>query len=267
MRELLRQIQRVEQLSPAIHWHGNLSDSDMGRDLLVKNNNSITKNSFSMRKSMLGVNQRAVHRGQESAGDAWSARQAVGHHASELCVIPGGTWRGLSSPWKHSDRLSTRFFQVLSVMVPLADGESEEEELLPSRRASLRSLYLLMLHYWWLSFELVAFFWQIMEKNILKKITPYFDSIYFDRLTPWSEVCTSCPEFRVTCNSRLKSWRPSSTIRVKERHQTWSSNNESLQKEASHVPRLTCWMFEEQVGWGTWVKESHSSEYWMHLGR
>ena len=44
MRELLRQIQRVEQLSPAIHWHGNLSDSDMGRDLLVKNN-SITKNS------------------------------------------------------------------------------------------------------------------------------------------------------------------------------------------------------------------------------
>ena len=35
MRELLRQIQRVEQLSPAIHWHGNLSDSDMGRDLLV----------------------------------------------------------------------------------------------------------------------------------------------------------------------------------------------------------------------------------------
>ena len=45
MRELLRQIQRVEQLSPAIHWHGNLSDSDMGRDLLVKKNNSITKNS------------------------------------------------------------------------------------------------------------------------------------------------------------------------------------------------------------------------------
>ena len=45
MRELLRQIQRVEQLSPAIHWHGNLSYSDMGRDLLVKNNNSITKNS------------------------------------------------------------------------------------------------------------------------------------------------------------------------------------------------------------------------------
>ena len=36
MRELLRQIQRVEQLSPAIHWHGNLSDSDMGRDLLVR---------------------------------------------------------------------------------------------------------------------------------------------------------------------------------------------------------------------------------------
>ena len=28
--------------------------------------------------------------------------------------------------------------QVLSVMVPLADGESEEEELLPSRRASIR---------------------------------------------------------------------------------------------------------------------------------
>ena len=49
-------------------------------------------------------------------------------------------------------RLSTRFFQVLSVMVPLADGESEEEELLPSRRASLRSLYLFMLH-WWLSFD------------------------------------------------------------------------------------------------------------------
>ena len=91
MRELLRQIQRVEQLSPAIHWHGNLSDSDMGRDLLVKNNNNITKNSFSERKSMLGVNQRAVHRGQESAGDAWSARQAVGHHASELCVLPGRT--------------------------------------------------------------------------------------------------------------------------------------------------------------------------------
>ena len=46
MRELLRQIQRVEQLSPAIHWHGNLSDSDMGRDLLVKNN---TKNNFFQR--------------------------------------------------------------------------------------------------------------------------------------------------------------------------------------------------------------------------
>ena len=44
------------------------------------------------------------------------------------------------------------FFQVLSVMVPLADGESEEEELLPSRRASLRSLFLFMLH-WWLSFD------------------------------------------------------------------------------------------------------------------
>ena len=28
-------------------------------------------------------------------------------------------------------------------MVPLADGESEEEELIPSRRASLRSLTLI----------------------------------------------------------------------------------------------------------------------------
>ena len=38
-----------------------------------------------------------------------------------------------------SGSLSDGFYsQVLSVMVPLADGESEEEELLPSRRASLR---------------------------------------------------------------------------------------------------------------------------------
>ena len=34
--------------------------------------------------------------------------------------------------------------QVLSVMVPLADGESEEEELLPSRRASIRFEFVLL---------------------------------------------------------------------------------------------------------------------------
>ena len=42
--------------------------------------------------------------------------------------------------------------KVLSVMVPLADGESEEEELLPSRRASLRFKFFM------LSFQLIQLF-------------------------------------------------------------------------------------------------------------
>jgi len=102
MRELLRQIQRVEQLSPAIHWHGNLSDSDMGRDLLVSINALCTED-------------------------------------KKVEEMPGV--RG--KPWVTMLQSSVSFLagqdEVLSVMVPLADGESEEEELLPSRRASLRA--------------------------------------------------------------------------------------------------------------------------------
>ena len=94
MRELLRQIQRVEQLSPAIHWHGNLSDSDMGRDLLVNiyECDVETVNALSCKTlsddNATGFHQRPLHRGQEGRRDAQRARQALGHDAPELRLLP-----------------------------------------------------------------------------------------------------------------------------------------------------------------------------------